>query len=105
MLRSLPPAIVVVMADGKGTPASEQETAPDKRPRWWKRWWARTGVGDKTLWDLLQLLVVPLALAGIGLWFELQQSERQGALEEHQQTLEERRAKAERELADQRAQD
>jgi len=70
MLRSLPPAIAVVMADGKGTPTSEQEKEPDKRPRWW----ARTGFGDKTLWDLLQLLIVPLVLVGIGLLFELQQS-------------------------------
>ncbi len=28
-------------------------------------------MGDKTLWDVLQLLIVPLALAAIGFWFML----------------------------------
>jgi hypothetical protein len=82
------------MAEGKGTPTLQQKKEPDKRPPWWKRLWARTGFGDKTLWDLLQLLIVPLVLVGIGLLFEMQQAER-----------EERRAEAERELAEQRAQD
>jgi uncharacterized protein YjbI with pentapeptide repeats len=93
------------MAEGKGTPTSEQEKEPDKRPPWWKRLWERTGFGDKTLWDVLQLLIVPLVLVGIGLLFEMQQANRQQAMEEQQQALEERRAKAERELAEQRAQD
>jgi uncharacterized protein YjbI with pentapeptide repeats len=98
IVRSLPPAIVVEMAEGKGTPTSQWEKEPDKRPLWWKRLWARTGVGDKTLWDLLQLLVVPLALAVIGFWFAAQQDQRQ-------QHIENQRAEAERELAVQRAQD
>jgi uncharacterized protein YjbI with pentapeptide repeats len=98
IVRSLPPAIVVEMAEGKGTPTSQWEKEPDKRPLWWKRLWARTGVGDKTLWDLLQLLVVPLALAVIGFWFAAQQDQRQ-------QHIEKQRAEAERELAVQRAQD
>jgi uncharacterized protein YjbI with pentapeptide repeats len=93
------------MVEGKGTPTAQQEKGPDKRPPWWKRLWARTGFGDKTLWDLLQLLIVPLVLVGIGLLFEMQQAERQQALEEQQQALEDRRAEAERELAEQRAQD
>jgi uncharacterized protein YjbI with pentapeptide repeats len=93
----------MVMAKGKGTFLTEE--GPDKRPPWWKRLWARTGFGDKTLWDLLQLLIVPLVLVGIGLLFEMQQAERQQALEEQQQALENRRAEAERELAQQRAQD
>jgi hypothetical protein len=33
----------------------------------------------KTLWDWLQLLLVPLALAGIGIWFTWQQNQRQEA--------------------------
>ena len=53
-----------------------------------------TGFRGKTLWDLLQLLIVPLVLVGIGFLFEMQQAER-----------EERRARAERNLAEQRAQD
>src|SRR5215213_11960325 len=86
------------MAEGKVIPTAEQENGPDKRPPWWKRLWARTGVGDKTLWDLLQLVIVPLALAVIGLWFTAQQDARQ-------QQIENQRAEAERELAEQRAQD
>jgi hypothetical protein len=82
------------MAEGKGTPASKQEHEPDKRPPWWKRLWARTGFGDKTLWDVLQLLIVPLVLVGIGLLFEMQQTER-----------EELRAETKRALAEKRAQD
>jgi Pentapeptide repeats (8 copies) len=73
---------------------SKQEKEPDKRPSWWKRLWARTGFGDKTLWDLLQLLIAPLVLVGIGFLFEMQQAAR-----------EEARAEAERNLAEQRAQD
>src|SRR5215203_5330057 len=57
-----------------------------------------TGFRGKTVWDLLQLLVVPLALAVIGLWFAAQQDARQ-------QQTENQRAEAERELAAQRAQD
>ncbi len=60
--------------------------------------WARTGFGDKTLWDMLQLLIVPLVLALIGIWFTAQQDARQ-------QQIENQRAEAERELAEQRAQD
>jgi uncharacterized protein YjbI with pentapeptide repeats len=68
-----------------------------KRP-WSSRLWEWTDFGDKTLWDWLQLLIVPLALAGIGFWFTAQQEARQ-------QSIEEERAKAERKLEDQRAQD
>jgi hypothetical protein len=55
-------------------------------------------VAEKTLWDLLALLVVPLALAVIGFGFTMQQDARQ-------QKFEHQRAEAERELANQRAQD
>src|SRR5918997_2561574 len=37
---------------------------------------------QKTLWDWLQLFIVPLALAAIGLWFSVQQDTRQQLLEE-----------------------
>jgi uncharacterized protein YjbI with pentapeptide repeats len=57
-----------------------------------------TGFQGKTVWDFLQLLIVPLMLVAIGLVFALQQDARQNSLEEN-------RARAERELADQRAQD
>jgi uncharacterized protein YjbI with pentapeptide repeats len=52
----------------------------------------------KTLWDWLQLFIVPLALAAIGLWFSAQQ-------DAHQQQIEEKRAESERQIEEQRAQD
>jgi uncharacterized protein YjbI with pentapeptide repeats len=52
----------------------------------------------KTLWDWLQLFIVPLALAAIGLWFAAQQEFRQ-------QQIEDQRAESEREIEKQRAQD
>ena len=59
---------------------------------------SRWGFRGKTVWDFLQLLIVPLMLVAIGLVFSLQQDARQ-------QRVEDQRAKAERELAEQRAQD
>jgi hypothetical protein len=84
------------MAVGKDIHAAEQEQKPETRPSLRSRVWARTGLGDKTAWDLLQLLIVPLALAAIGFWFTAQQEARQ-------QELEERRAQVEREIEAQRA--
>ena len=52
----------------------------------------------KALWDWLQLFIVPLALAAIGLWFSAQQ-------DSHQQKIEEKRAKSDRHIEEQRAQD
>jgi len=52
----------------------------------------------KTLWDWLQLFIVPLALAAIGLWFAAQQDFRQ-------QQIEEERAKSAQQIEEQRAQD
>jgi uncharacterized protein YjbI with pentapeptide repeats len=52
----------------------------------------------KTLWDWLQLFIVPLALAAIGLWFAAQQ-------DAHQQKIEEKRAKSDQHIEEQRAQD
>ncbi len=60
-----------------------------------------TGFGDKKLWDWLQLLsalAIPVVIALGTLWFTAQQNEQQ-------RLIEERRAQAERELEDQRAQD
>jgi uncharacterized protein YjbI with pentapeptide repeats len=59
---------------------------------------SRWGFHGKTVWDFLQLLIVPLMLVAIGLVFSLQQDARQ-------QRVEDQRADAERVLADQRAQD
>src|SRR5215217_7093826 len=46
---------------------------PSKRRILWPRW---TGFGDKTIWDWLQLLVVPLMLLALGFWFTTQQDAR-----------------------------
>jgi uncharacterized protein YjbI with pentapeptide repeats len=42
----------------------------------------RAGLGDKTIWDWLQLLVIPIMLAVASFWFALQQDTRQQATEE-----------------------
>jgi hypothetical protein len=39
-------------------------------------------VAKRTLWDLLDLLIVPLVIAGAGLWFTAQQDARQQQVEE-----------------------
>src|SRR5215216_5150101 len=66
---------------------SEQQT---KQSRW--------GFRGMTVRDWLQMLIVPLALVVIGFLFSVQQDTRQ-------QMIEDQRAEAERELAEQRAQD
>jgi hypothetical protein len=80
----------------RGAPA-EQENEPEKRP-WRSKLWEWTGLGDKTLWDWLQLLIVPIVLAAAGFWFSDQQDARQREIEGKRATLE-------RELGVQSAQD
>jgi uncharacterized protein YjbI with pentapeptide repeats len=68
-----------------------------------------TGFRGKTVWDVLQLLIVPLALAVVGFLFTMQQDIRQQDIEDERarqaRNIEDQRAAAERELAKQRAQD
>lgn len=85
------------MAKVRRPQTEQQDKKPAKRPPWRSRLWARTGLSDKTLWDVLQLLIVPFVLAAIGFWFTAQQEARQHELEEQ-------RARIEREIQDQRAQ-
>ena len=80
----------------RGAPA-EQENEPEKRP-WRSKLWEWTGLGDKTLWDWLQLLIIPIVLAAAGFWFSDQQDARQREIEGKRATLE-------RELGVQSAQD
>ena len=72
----------------------------------WPRW---TGFRGMTLRNWLELLVVPLALLGIGFLFSVQQDARQQRIEDQRaqeaQKIENQRAEAEREAAVQRAQD
>src|SRR5213592_265877 len=51
------------------------------------------GLRGKTLWDWLQLLIIPAVLAGGGLWFNQMQKNRE------QQAIEQQ-AKTEREIAE-----
>src|SRR5579862_3046687 len=76
--------------------------------------WLWTGFGTtksplapqaaKTLWDRLQLLIIAAALSAGGLWFNVQQNERQQLLsvEQHKkdQELAEERRRAETDLAE-----
>jgi uncharacterized protein YjbI with pentapeptide repeats len=82
--------IVSVMAEEKG-----EQAAGEKKGR---NPWTLREFGGKTLWDWLQLLIVPVALSLITVAFAWQQDVRQ-------QRIEDQRAEAERELAVQRAQD
>jgi uncharacterized protein YjbI with pentapeptide repeats len=91
--------------DPKSKRDSEQDfllpPARDRKSRW--------GLQGKTVWDWLQLLIVPLMLALITVVFTWQQNVRQNELEDQRvreaQKIENRRAAAERELAEERAQD
>jgi hypothetical protein len=68
---------------------------PSKRRIRWPRW---TGFRGMTVRDCLELFIVPLSLVNISLVFAAQQDQRQ-------QQTENQRARAKRELAEQRAQD
>ncbi len=82
--------IVWVMVEQMGKQAAGEKQGP--KP------WTLREFGGKTLWDWLQLLIVPVVLSLITVAFALWQDTRQ-------QRIENQRAAAERELADQRAQD
>src|SRR5215217_4881648 len=93
--------IVWVMVEQMG-----KQAAGEKQGR--KPWTLRE-LGGKTLWDWLQLLIVPVALSLITVAFALWQDTRQERVENQRtrqaQKIEDQRAEAERELAEQRAQD
>ena len=67
-----------------------------KRGIAWPRW---TGFRGKTVWEWMQLLIVPLVLTVLGLFLTTAQQD------VRQQAIENQRAEAERELAAQQAQD
>jgi uncharacterized protein YjbI with pentapeptide repeats len=35
-----------------------------------KLFWKLTGFGEKKLWDVIQILIVPVAIASVGIWFQ-----------------------------------
>jgi len=88
--------IVLEMADGRDTLTAEQEKAPGERAPWWKRLWRRRSqqrtrprkpwtlreFWGKTVWDWMQLLIVPVAILLITVAFTWQQNKRQEAIEE-----------------------
>src|SRR5215208_484372 len=89
-----------VQQDTEPTNGTAAEKEPRKQP-WRSRLWEWTDFGEKTLWDWLQLLsalAIPVVLAVAGFWFTAWQGERQ-------QAIEDQRAKVERDVEDQRAQD
>jgi uncharacterized protein YjbI with pentapeptide repeats len=66
-----------------------------KRRLTWPRW---LGVGDKTLWDWVNLLVLPILLSLGGIWFTGQQNK-------NQDEAEAQRAQVERHIQEQNTQD
>ncbi len=56
---------------------------------------SRWGLRGRTVWDWLELWIVPMVLVVIGLIFEMQQADRQQATEKQQQELAEQRAQDE----------
>jgi uncharacterized protein YjbI with pentapeptide repeats len=82
--------IMSVMVEEKGKQAAGEKQG--RKP------WALRNFGGKTLWDWLQLLVVPIVLSLITVAFAWQQSDRQ-------QKIEATRAESERQIEEQRAQD
>ena len=70
--------------------------------------WTHWEFGGKTVWDWLQLLIVPIMLSLITVAFTWQQNARQQHIEDQRtqqaREIEDRRAEAERDLQEQRAQ-
>ncbi|HEX2742039.1 MAG TPA: hypothetical protein VHM69_16460 [Rubrobacter sp.] len=83
----------------------KQEAAGEKQSR---QPWTLREFGGKTLWDWLQLLIVPIMLSLITVAFTWQQNTRQQRLEDQRarqaQRIENQRAQAEQEIQEQRAQ-
>jgi hypothetical protein len=84
-------------------PGRKKEPPPKRRIAW-PRW---TGFRGKTVWDWMQLLIVPIALSLITLAFTWQQDTRQQKIEDRraqvERAVEEQRAQAEREIQEERA--
>lgn len=66
-------AIVVQMMEGKDTPAPEIRKKSRRRGVAHRPWTLREYAG-KTVWDWMQLLIVPLVIVGIGAAFTLRPS-------------------------------
>jgi uncharacterized protein YjbI with pentapeptide repeats len=106
---------VTSVVEGRKQDAGENEArkrtwrrGPQDRPLRSKAWTLRE-FGGKTVWDWLQLLIVPLALVLVTLAFTWQQDNRQQEIQqqsaERERKLEDQRARAAQELEEQRGQD
>jgi uncharacterized protein YjbI with pentapeptide repeats len=89
---------------GRKKPGRQAEPS-SKRGNAWPSW---TGFRGKTVWDWMQLFIVPLALVLVTIAFTLQQNTRQQEIQRQtaarEQELENQRAEVDREIEDQRAQ-
>ena len=99
----------VVGYDGGKVRRDEEPSLEEKEAHKGKRTpWTLKEFGGKPVWDWLQLLIVPLVLALITVVFTWQQNVHQNKLEDQRtrqaHRIEDRRAEADRELAEQRAQ-
>ncbi len=65
--------------------------------------WKGTGVGQKTLWDWMQLLFIPVVLAVAGFWFNHRERKATELRADNERKAVELRAAAEREIEQQRA--
>jgi uncharacterized protein YjbI with pentapeptide repeats len=107
----VPAAIVMLMGERKSKPTPKQKQSSQDQASQSKPWTLKEFSG-KTVWDWLQLLsalAIPVVLAVAGLYIESQLDARQRQFEKNRaqeaQDIENQRAAAERELAEQRAQD
>jgi hypothetical protein len=99
-------AVVVEMTEGQdskkgSTAVPNQDTGSSKPLPRWKRFWRWTEFGEKSGWEYLQLLgtlAIPVVIFVGTLVFTARQNDQQ-------QLTEKQRAQAERELAEQQAQD
>jgi hypothetical protein len=74
---------MVGMTEGKGTPTPEQEKeAPTQSQVSQSKPWTLKEYAGKTVWDWLQLLIVPVMILLITVAFTWQQNNRQEAIEE-----------------------
>jgi uncharacterized protein YjbI with pentapeptide repeats len=108
--------MVVAMAEGTDKPTPKQGHEAQKRTvqrgpqkqTGQSEAWTHKEFGGKTVWDWLQLLIVPIMLSLITVAFTWQQNARQQHIEDKRtqqaQEIEDRRAQAERDLQEQRAQ-
>jgi uncharacterized protein YjbI with pentapeptide repeats len=108
--------MVIAMAEGRDKPTPKQEKDVRKRMRrsasqhrtQQTNAWTRREFGGKTVWDWLQLLIVPIMLSLITVAFTWQQNARQQHFEskraQQAQKIENQRAEADREIQEQQNQ-